>query len=250
MTDFERFEALCKEEAQVAERGNGEAIGTYGEKRLHRVLKRFVCEKIDEHEVRVGKYVADVLSERGITEIQTRSFRPLVPKIRYYLENTDYAITVLCPVIAEKTIFRMDRESGEVLSIKRSPKHGRVIDVLPELYWLGELLENDRLTVEVALIVAEEHRYSERRYHNREGAYESEFYPRALRDCVLLRTREDFYAFLPEGVGSFTAAEYGVYSKLKQRKLYSALNFLCAIGVLERERENRKYRYFIKEKSG
>ena len=246
MTDFERFEALCEEEAAVVERGNGEAIGTYGEKRLHRILKRFVCADIRAHEVRVGKYVADVLNERGITEIQMRSFRPLVKKLRYYLEHTDYAVTVLCPVIAEKTIVRMERESGEILRIKRSPKHGRVIDVLPELFWLGDLMENDRLTVEVALIVAEEHRYSERRYHNREGAFESELFPRALRDCVLLRTREDFEAFLPEDVESFTAAEYASFSKLKNRKLYSALNFLCAVGVLERVREERKYRYFVK----
>ena len=148
--------------------------------------------------------------------------------------------------VSEKTIIRMERESGEILRIKRSPKHWRVIDVLPELFWLGELMENDRLTVEVALIVAEEHRYSERRYHNREGAFESELFPRALRDCVLLRTREDFEAFLPEGVESFTAAEYASFSKLKNRKLYSALNVLCAVGVLERVREERKYRYFVK----
>lgn len=245
MTDFERFEALCEEEAAVGERGNGEAIGTYGEKRLHRILKRFVCSDVGSQEVRVGRYVADVLNERGITEIQTRSFRPLVAKLRYYLENTDYAITVVCPVIAEKTILRIERESGEVLRVKRSPKHGRVIDVLPELFWLGDLMENERLTVEVVLIVAEEHRYSERRYHNREGAFESELYPRALRDCVLLRTREDFSAFLPEGVESFTAAEYEKYSKLKHRKLYSALNFLCSVGLLRREKEENKYRYFV-----
>ena len=245
MTDFERFEALCQEEAQVVEQGNGEAIGTYGEKRLHRILKRFVCADIHTHEVRVGRYVADVLQGNRITEIQTRSFRPLAPKLRYYLEQTDYAVTVLCPIITQKTIFRMDRESGELLSRKVSPKHGRVIDVLPELFWLGEFLENDRLQVEVVLIVAEEHRFSERRYYNREGAFESELYPQEMIDCVLLSQAEDFRAFLPDGIDSFTAAEYGKYSKLKNRKLYSALNFLCAIGLLRREKEGNHYRYFI-----
>ncbi len=244
MTDFERFEALCEEEAAIVERGNGEAIGTYGEKRLHRILKRFVCANVHSHEIRVGKYVADVLREEGITEIQTGSFRPLTAKLRYYLEHTDYAVTVLYPVIAEKTIFRVERESGEILRVKRSPKHGRVIDVLPELFWLGELMENDRLTVAVVLIVADEYRYSERRYYNREGAFESELYPRALRDCVLLRTREDLFAFLPEGTESFTAVEYGKYSKLRGRDLYSALNFFRAIGLLRREKEGNHYRYF------
>ena len=246
--EFERFEALCEEEAAVVERGNGEGIGTYGEKRLHRILKRFVCADVRAHEVRVGRYVADVLNERGITEIQTCSFRPLVNKLRYYLEHTDYTITVLCPVIAEKTIFRMDRESGEILRVKRSPKHGRVIDVLPELFWLGDLMRNDRLTVEIALITADEHRFSERRYHHRDGAFEGELYPRALRDYVLLRTREDFCAFLPEGAESFTAAEYAGFSKLKGRHVYSALNFLCAVGLLRREKEGNRYRYFVVNK--
>ena len=244
MTEFERFAALCEEEAAVVEMGNGEAIGTYGEKRLHRICKRFVCADPTCHEVKVGRYVADVLTEEGITEIQTGSFRPLPPKLRYYLNETDYAVTVLCPLIAEKSIIRVERESGEVLSAKRSLKHGRVMDVLPQLYWLGELMGHERLTVEVALIVAEEHRYSERRYYNREGAYDCQLYPRALRDLVLLRSREDFVAFLPEGVEAFTAAEYEKYSKLKNRNLYSALNFLCAVGLLRREKEGRHYRYY------
>ena len=245
MSEFERFEMLCEEESQIAERGNGEAIGTYGEKRLHRILKRWISDDVRAQEVRVGSYVADVLTDEGIFEIQTGSFRPLLPKLRYYLNETDHAVALICPLIVEKRIVRMERESGEVLYTKRSPKHGRVIDVLPEFFWISELLPCERIALEVVLISVEEHRFSERMRYRREGAYDAELYPRALLDCVSLRDLEDYRAFLPPEMESFTAAEYGAYSKLKARKLYSALNFLCAIGLLRREKEGKKYRYFL-----
>lgn len=239
----ERFAALCEEEATIVERGNGEGIGTYAEKRLHRVLKRFVCNDVKGWEIPVGRYVADVLTEGQITEIQTGTFRPLPKKLRAYLEETDCGVTVIHPVIAEKTIFRMDRESGELLYQKRSPKKGRVEDVLSELFWLGTLLPSERLTVKVLLIRADEHRFSERMRYRKEGAYDAELYPRELLDCVTLRTLEDYESFLPADTESFTAAEYGKYSKLKKRNLYSALNFFCAVGLLRREKEGNRYRY-------
>ena len=245
MCDVERFAWLCEEEAAVVERGNGEAIGTYGEKRLHRILKRFVCADIHGHEVRVGRYVADVLCDGRITEIQTGSLRPLLPKLRSYLEQTDYDVTVLHPILAEKTLFRMEKETGELLSKKRSPKKARIEDALCELYWLSEIFPSPRLTVQVLLIRADEHRFSERMRYRKEGAYDSELYPRALLDCVTWHTAEDFAPFLPPECDSFTAAEYAKHSKLKNRKLYSALNFLCAAGLLTREKEEKHYRYFV-----
>ena len=244
MTDLERFAALCEEEASIVERGNGEGIGTYGEKRLHRILKRFVCDDVHAWEVPVvGRYVADVLTEGQITEIQTGSFRPLTSKLRAYLERTDYGVTVVHPILAEKTIYRMDRESGELHYKKRSPKRGRAEDILPQLYWLGELLPDPRLTVKVLLIRADEHRFSERMRYRKEGAYESELYPRELLECVTLQGLSDYEAFLPPD-SSFTAAEYGKFSKLRGRNVYSALNFFCAVGLLRREKEGNHYRYF------
>lgn len=244
MTDAERFARLCQEEAEIVERGNGEGIGTYSEKRLHRILKRFVCDDVNAWEVpAVGRYVADVLTEGEITEIQTGAFHPLAKKLRAYLERTEYAVTVIHPILAEKTIFRMDKESGELLYKKRSPKKGRAENSLPQLYRIGELLPSERLTVKVLLIRADEHRFSERMRYRKEGAYDAELYPRELLGCVTLRTLADYEAFLPPEADSFTAAEYGKFSKLKGRNVYSALNFFCAVGLLRREKEGNRYRY-------
>ena len=145
-TDFhkERFAALCEEENnRLPPEGSG--IGTYREKSLHRILKRWVCDREDCWEIPIGSYIADVVDGVSLTEIQTGSLRPLLPKLRYYLTETEYTVTVLHPVIAEKMIYRMDPETGELLRKRRSGAHGRVEDALAELRWLSELLPTWRL---------------------------------------------------------------------------------------------------------
>lgn len=231
-----RFARLCEEEVAQVEIGASDGIGTYGEKRLHRILKRFVCADADCYEVKVGRYIADVLDGGELTEIQTGSLRPLLPKLRYYLAHTEYRVTVLYPIIAEKTLFCMDPQSGELLSKKRSPKHGRAEDALAELFWLSELLLSPRITVRLLLITAEEYRFSERMRYRKQGAYDAERYPRTVQDCLILRQKEDYRCFLPKDAASFTAEEYARVSRLKGRRLYSALNCLCALSLLRREK--------------
>ncbi len=245
MTARERFAALCEREAERADGTSGERFELYAEKRLHRILKVFISEEESTQERSVGKYTADVLVGDEIFEIQTKSLRPLLPKLTYYLEDTDYRVSVVHPIVAEKTLIRAERETGEVLSVKRSPKKGRVSDGLAELYWISSLLPNERLTVRFPLLRADEVRYSERVRYRKSGAYDSELFPRALLDEVILKEKEDYRMFLPEDKSDFTAAEYATFSKLRGRKLYSALNTLCAIGLLRKEQEGKKYRYFV-----
>ena len=245
MTARERFALLCEREAERADATSGERFELYAEKRLHRILKNFISEDSDAQEISVGKYTADVLVGEEISEIQTKSLRPLLAKLTFYLSETDYRVTVVHPILAEKTILRADRETGEVLSCKKSPKKGSAADGLSELYWLSSLLPNERLRVRLLLIRADEMRYSERVRYRRTGAYDSELFPRELLDEIVLQSREDYRIFLPDERTDFTAAEYAKWSKLRGRHVYSALNTLCAVGVLRKEQDGKKYRYFV-----
>ena len=242
----ELFAALCEEEnAAPSTRGSG--IGTYGEKRLHRILKRFACDDADAWEIPVGGYVADVRTEEDLVEIQTGSFRPLTAKLTYYLTQTDYRVTVICPILSQMRILRMDRETGEILRDRRSPKKGTPMDALVQLYWLRELFPSERFTVRVLLIRAEEHRYSERMRYRKAGAYDAELFPLELLDEVFFHSIEDLTPYLPpEEV--FTAAEYGKVFGLKPRPANAVLQLLCAVGLLERKAEGRKYLYRRTEK--
>ena len=241
MMRAEDFARLCEEEASREER-SGEGIGTYSEKRLHRVLKRWITEDETCFEVPVGHSIADVVTEEGIFEIQTASLRPLFPKLCRYVETTDIPVCVLLPLFAKRRVMRMDRQTGELLRSRTVYRGGRAIDALPRLFDIRSLIAEPQLSVVLVRLEADEYRYSERMRYRREGAYESELFPRGLCETVTLRTPEDYRIFLPEEK-RFYASEYSTWSKLKKKDLYSALNLLCAIGLLKREREGRKYRY-------
>ena len=245
MTDQTRFLTLCEREAERADATAGERFELYAEKRLHRILKDWISEDRSTQEQSVGRYTADLLRKDEIFEIQTKSLRPLFQKLKYYLEETEYRVTVVHPILAEKTLIRADRETGEVFSVKKSPKKGRALDGLIELYWLSSLLPNDRIAVRFLLLRADEVRYSERVRYRKSGAYDSELFPREMLEEIVLQSQEDYRLFLPEDFPDFTAAEYAAFSKLRGRKVYSALNTLCAVGLLRKEQEGKKYRYFV-----
>ena len=242
MMTAERFEAICIDEAARAE-GERAGIGTYMEKRLHRILKRWVRDDERFFEVPVGRSIADVRTEEGIFEIQTGSLRPLFPKILRYLEETEETVTVMVPLIATKRIVRMERETGEILRTRRVYRGGRLIDGIAHLYPIAACLADPRVRVMLVRLEADEYRYSERMRYRKEGAFDAELFPRRLVECVTVCDPEELRRFLPEE-RSFYAAEYGAWSKLRGRDLYSVLNLFCTLGLLQRESEGRRYRYF------
>ena len=243
-TEAERvlFADLCAAQSYtVAGLSEEEGIGIYNEKRLHKMLKRTLCEDESCFEVKVGRFVADVLDGAVIREIQCRSFTPLVKKIEYYLSETDYAVQIVHPIIVDRLLIRAERETGEILSQKLSPKHETLYDALAELYPIRHLLSNRRLSYRVMLIECEEYRYSERRYRCREGRYDHESFPTALVGSVTFRSAQDYAPLLPDSLRGreISAADFAAYSGLKGRKLYSALNVLSALGILRREERGR-----------
>ena len=241
MTGAERFEALCKRDMETLH--PRESIGTYKEKRLHRILKSYVCENKASFEIPVGNYVADIYEDGRITEIQTCRFDRLLPKLEYYLSDTDLSVTVVCPIIRNKRLIRIDPETGEILRQKLSPSHGKAADLLPELYHIRQVIPNDRLKIKLMLIDAEEYRYSERVRYRRSGAYDSELFPTALVEERDLSSVDDFLEFIPKTTDSFDATEYSKFIRQKGRDLYSSLNLLCHLKLLAKEKQGRKNIY-------
>ena len=73
-------------------------ITTYMERSLHRSLKSHFCSDETKHEIKIGRFVADVCDGKTIFEIQTGNFSPLRKKIQFYLENTDFDIVIVRPI--------------------------------------------------------------------------------------------------------------------------------------------------------
>ena len=242
--DKERFSLLCQDICSDV-CAEGEGIGTYNEKYFHKVLKSFLCEDESCFEVKVGKYFADVLCDGQITEIQTGRFYPLRNKIKYYLENTDLSVRIVHPMICKKSIIRVDKNSGEILRKRVSPKRKSAKDVLPELFWLSDSICSERLSIEILLISAVEHRYSDVKVRYRKsGAYDSKTFPESLEDSYLIVDTNDLVSLIDADLikkeGGFTAAEFGKAMGFRGRKVYAALGALCTAGILKKsEKQGR-----------
>ena len=79
MIDTERFLQARKE--ALGRVGGAGGIGTLSEKALHAALKSYYEPDFESREVKVGGFVADIVGENGIIEIQTRGFDRLGRKL-------------------------------------------------------------------------------------------------------------------------------------------------------------------------
>ena len=131
-------------------------IGTLGERRLHAALKRFLSPDVTTHEIGVGRYRADVLTDGHVYEVQTRRMDRLTAKLRVFLDT--YDVTVVYPVARQKYLSWVDPETGDVTSPRKSPIHGKVQDCLYELFYLAEFLTHPRFHVKVLLADLQEYR--------------------------------------------------------------------------------------------
>ncbi len=242
--DKEKFATLCRDDSSLAAH-DGDSIGTYSEKRIHRIFKRMVCDNAENYEVKIGKFVADVLENSVITEIQTGSFLPLAKKLEYYLENTDFEVRVIAPIIENKTIVRTERDTGEIMRQKLSPKHESDMDVLAKMYPLAHIVENERFSLYVPHLAADEYRYSEARRYNKKGRYDSDTCPREMLCVSEFHTRRDYLALFPLKLcdHGFTVNEFSRLSGLRGRKAYTALKFFTLCGALSVEKQKNKNIY-------
>lgn len=128
-------------------------IGTLNEKPLHASLKAWIAEPGDQFEVRVGRFVADIVRDHQLIEIQTGSTFPLKRKLHALLKH--HPVHLVIPIARQKTIVTVDGE-GHVVSSRKSPKRGEMLDVFHQLVSIRSLLGDSNFSVEALLIHVEE----------------------------------------------------------------------------------------------
>ena len=102
-------------------------IGTLREKPLHASLKKWCAERGDRFEVKVDRYVIDVVREDLLIEIQTRGFSSMKKKLTRLLE-LGHRVRIVHPISITKTIVRLG-DDGEIIGRRKSPKHGSPLDI-------------------------------------------------------------------------------------------------------------------------
>ena len=235
--DEARFLAACGEAMEDNRRGG---IGTLGEKTLHAALKRYFQPEERFREVAVGRYVADIMSPEGITEIQTAGFGRLREKLGFFLEN--YPVTVVYPVAGLKWLISMSGE-GELSKRRKSPKAGGPWELLIELYSIREHLKNPGLSLCVPVMEVEEYRLEDGR--GRRGYTRFERMPIRLMEEVWIRGPGDYHLLMPPGLPEeFTAKEFRACGRFSNMQGSLALSAARELGAVEQiGKRGRAYLY-------
>lgn len=227
----ERFEKICEDTLAV---NRTQGIGTLGEKTLHRVLKRFFCDAECVHEVKIGSFIADAVKGGVIYEIQTGGFFPLKKKLLYYMENTDYAVRVVCPIVRKKSLIWVDPESGEMSEPRRTNAGLGKWKYLAEMIYLLPVFDLSRISLVLAELVVEDYKLLDGYGKDKKiRASRYERLPRELLGLYEMTSREDFAAhFLPELPTAFSSAEFSRKTGLRRRSLSAAIKVLLAMGII------------------
>ena len=232
----ERFERLCLEAATHGRTDGANGFGTLAEKRLHAVIKKYLCENEQLHEVGVAgtRFVSDVRIGNEVLEVQTGSFFPMKKKIAYYLENTDLTVTVVHPIAVTRWMSWVDPVTTE-LSPRRKVRSETPQELLPELYYLSEHLQHPRLRFQLLLLEVQDFRVLNGWSKDRKkGSNRYERMPLALLGEQSFSKPSDFEILLPQALPAhFTVKDFSALSKLRGRKAYSAVHALAALGLIE-----------------
>jgi DNA-binding Lrp family transcriptional regulator len=172
-------------------------IGTNNEKSLHSDIKNLYSDENSKVEYKVGSYIIDVIKEDIFYEIQTKNFYAIGRKLKEITEENNKVVLVH-PIAVEKYIVTLDKE-GQVMSRRKSPKKGILVDVFDELVSTPYLLGNENFKLEVLMTVEEEIRKSDGKGSWRRKGIS--IVDRKLVEVIEKHTFnsiEDFNCFLPK----------------------------------------------------
>ena len=218
------------EEAQPATEGNG--IGQLRESSLHAEMKRYLSQPQDRFEERVGSHVIDIVREDCLIEIQTTSFSKLKPKLAALLAM--HPIRIVFPVAVEKWIVHVDAR-GEELRRRRSPRRGRIEDLLRELTQIIAYVGEPHLSVEALMVTVEEIRHDDGK-----GSWRRRGVSIVDRRLLEVHGRERFVApadylrFLPPGLPApFTNSDLALAAGKQRVDAQLVTYCLRRIGLIE-----------------
>ncbi|NIP87163.1 MAG: hypothetical protein GTO03_17025 [Planctomycetales bacterium] len=124
---------------------------------LHRQLKSLYADDPQQVEVRWGDYRIDAVARDWLIEIQHGSLAAIRDKVQDLLR--DHRVLVVKPIVATKQLIKRKRKDGAVVSRRRSPRRGSLLDLFDELVYFTRVFPHPNLAVEAVLVDVEEWRY-------------------------------------------------------------------------------------------
>jgi len=219
-------------------------IGTLSEKTIHSVLKAYYSPDPSNHEVKVGSFVADICTDNGIMEIQTRSFNLLRRKLQAFLQIAP--VTIVYPIHNIKWIRWINPQTGEISPPRKSPKPGSPYVIFSELYRIKNFLHNPNLHLKIVIMNFEEYRYLDGwSKDKKKGSTKCDRIPTELVDEITISCMKDYQQLIPDNLPQeFTSVDFKKASGLSLGNAQTALNILHYVGVIERTgKKGRAYLY-------
>ena len=230
---------------RMAVEGREEAgIGTYKEKSLHYVLKNFFCSDSNSHEVAYKGYVADIMEDGYITEIQSSSLSGMKGKLDAFL--TDNTVRIVFPIIEKRNIVWINTVTGDMKRSPRSVSGDNIYVLLRQLIYIIDYLRDPSLMITVVKLHADDYRLLDGRGKDRKiAATKVDTVPTELVDIADMVFPCDLYDLLPESLPEvFTREEIAKATRLRGRALWAVLKVFEEMRViLKTEPLGRKHRY-------
>lgn len=240
--DKQLFQKACDE--TIGQKMGLNGIGTLREKTVHSCLKNYLAPDCSHHEVKVGRFVADISNEYGIIEIQTRSFDKLRRKLNAFLAYSP--VTIVYPIPRTKWIRWINPQSGEISPPRKSPKTGKPYAIFPELYKIKNYLTNPNLHIRIILMDLEEYRFLDGWSKDcKKGSTRCDRIPVELIDEIVISNIADYHSFIPDSLEeSFTSKDYKKVTGIPLSHAQTALNILNFVGVVNRVgKQGKSYLY-------
>ena len=218
-----------------------DGFGTYGEKSIHAVIKRYIEPDTDYHEVGISGSIADICRDGMIYEIQTHSLFKLKTKLEKFLKT--HRVCVVYPVVAKKTLYTIDSQTGSIIRKRTSPQKGSVYDFLPQIYGLRELLSHPSLSFRIMVITASEYRTDVKSSSHRRGE-KLDTVPEELICEVRLNGTNDFIKLVPPSLpDEFGSLEFSKAASVSRSDASTSLNILAKCNIIKKI--NKKGNAFI-----
>jgi len=226
------FKTVCNKLIGVEKIRSG--IGTLGEKTVHAVLKNYVVPRMEYHEIKCNGYIADIMIEEEIIEIQTANFNQLRRKLEVFLPM--YDVTIVYPVPAIKWLIWINEETGEITQKRKSNKKGTICSIFPELYKIKSYLKNPRLHLRIILLELEEYRLLNGwSTDKKKGSSRYDRIPINMIEDIMVNSIDDYDVFIPDSLPeTFISKEFFKITGLTVKQGNAALNVLYSVGALER----------------
>lgn len=230
--DKKRFERAYNAVMWSAYAPEEQKIGNLREKALHAVLKYYFEPDAKNHEVKIGNFYADAISNGKIIEIQTKNFYALRKKLDFMVIS--YKVTLVHPIAEHKKICWVDPSNGSVISSRKVSKKGRIYDILNELYAIKEYVGSENFTLCIMLVDVDEYRLLDGYGKDKKmRATKYERVPTSINSEFFLSEKRDYYMLIPPELGErFTASEFNRAIRMRGIAASCALKFLIYIGTV------------------